>query len=153
MVIRLPIGKKDDDPLYVFSICTLSFIRFAPIHQGFRMIHSIIRRGRTSRVQSIDLALSLRFIGAGICFIVADDLRIVINILTIPVGIIAYPLRFIPCKFYDRDPTLFTGIRSLVIFFCRPVDKTVYRIFQCGYFIVVIHTARHVQYQYNIKRY
>ena len=156
-VIRLTIGKEDDDALHVLAVRISGLVALALVHLLLGLIHGVIRCGGTCRSQRIDLVLQLRLVVVGVRFVVAYNLSVVVSIVTRSVGIISLLVGLIPGELHQRNPAAQVLIGPLAVGLCGFVDKSVHRRLQGVYFfvvivIVVIHTSGYVQHHYDVQR-
>ena len=152
LVIRLTIGKEDDDALHVLAVRIGGLVALALVHLLLGLIHGIIRRGGTCRSQRIDLVLQLRLVVVGAGFVVAYNLSVVVSIATRSVGIISHLIVLIPGELHQRNPAAQVLVGPLAVGLCRLVNKRIHRRLQGVHFIVVIHTSGYVQHHHDVQR-
>ena len=150
---RRAIRKEDDD---LFGI----FARRRRCQRSLGTLHAIIRTGSTGRIY---LIYYLIFECRNIIFLADSkplhNLRIVICVHAITVGIIADRVRFIAREFHDGKPDFLILIRDSLILLRSLVNKGIDGRFQRGNALCavaiphgIVHTAGGIQHQHYIQR-
>ena len=157
-MIRLTVGEEDDDALHVLAVRIGGLVALALVHQSLGMIHSIIRRSRSCRLQRIDRVLQLRLVVVGVCLVFAHNLSVVVRRSKwskqshFLVGVISLLVGLIPGELHQGNPAVQVLVGPLAVGLCRLVNKSVHRRLQGAHFIVVIHTSGYVQHHYDVQR-
>ena len=159
LVIRLTVGKEDDDALHVLAVRIGGLVSLALGHLLLGLIHGVIRCGGTCRFQRIDRILQLRLVVVGIRFIVTYNLSVVVMLtiwskkrILFLVGVISYFVGFFARELHQRNPAAQVLVGPLAVGLCRLVNKRVHRRLQGAHFIVGIHTSGYVQHHYDVQR-
>ena len=150
---RRAIRKEDDD---LFGI----FARRCRCQRSLGTLHAIIRAGGTGRFYTI---YYLIFECRNIIFLADSkplhNLRIVVCVPAVSVGIIADLVRFIAREFHDGKPDFLILIRDSLILLRSVVNKGIDGRFQrvnalCAVVIPhgIVHTAGGIQHQHYIQR-
>ena len=149
---RRAIRKEDDD---LFGI----FARRCRFQRSLGTLHAIIRTGSTGRTYTIYLSfecISITFLADSKPL---HNLRIVVCVPAVSVGIIANPGRALACKFHDGKPDFLILIRDSLIFLRSAVNKVSDSISQrfnalCAAVLLhgIVHTAGGIQHQHYIQR-
>ena len=149
---RRAIRKEDDD---LFGI----FARRCRFQRSLGTLHAIIRTGSTGRTYTIYLSfecISITFLADSKPL---HNLRIVVCVDAVAVGIIANPGRALACKFHDGKPDFLILIRDSLIFLRSAVNKVSDSISQrfnalCAAVLLhgIVHTAGGIQHQHYIQR-